>query len=323
MIEVQDLTKYYGPHPALRGVTFTVNRGEVLGLLGPNAAGKTTTMRILTGYLPATSGTAKVAGYDIAEQPIEAKRQIGYLPENVPLYPEMSVRGYLDFVAELRGVPRKVKKARLDEVCELARITNVTDTLVGKISRGYRQRVGIAQALIHRPSVLILDEPTVGLDPKQIIETRQLIKNLGGDHTVILSSHILPEVSMTCNRIVIINEGKVAAVDTPDNLTRRLQGSSRVRVEARGPREQIVETIQRLAGVLAVEAEQGISPDLIVCHVECEAEADARERIAAAIAGGGWGLLEMRGVGLSLEEVFLKLTTEEEVAADEEEESGE
>lgn len=323
MIEVQDLTKYYGPHPALRGVTFTVNRGEVLGLLGPNAAGKTTTMRILTGYLPATSGTAKVAGYDIAEQPIEAKRQIGYLPENVPLYPEMSVRGYLDFVAELRGVPRKVKKARLDEVCELARITNVTDTLVGKISRGYRQRVGIAQALIHRPSVLILDEPTVGLDPKQIIETRQLIKNLGGDHTVILSSHILPEVSMTCNRIVIINEGKVAAVDTPDNLTRRLQGSSRVRVEARGPREQIVETIQRLAGVLAVEAEQGISPDLIVCHVECEAEADARERIAAAIVGGGWGLLEMRGVRLSLEEVFLKLTTEEEVAADEEEESGE
>lgn len=311
MIDVQDLTKNYGPHPALRGVTFSVDKGQVLGLLGPNAAGKTTTMRILTGYLPATSGTARVAGYDVAEQPIEAKRQIGYLPENVPLYPEMTVRSYLDFLADLRGVPRKLKKARLDEVCELARITDVGETLVGKLSRGYRQRVGIAQALVHRPSVLILDEPTIGLDPRQIIETRQLIKDLGGDHTVILSSHILPEVSMTCNRVVIIDKGKVAAVDTPENLTHRLQGSSRVHVEVRGHREQVLSALQRLDGVLAVEAEPGSAPDLVVCSVECKADVDARERIAAAIVGRGWGLLEMRSLGLSLEEIFLKLTTEE------------
>ncbi|MHB1416099.1 MAG: ABC transporter ATP-binding protein, partial [Chloroflexota bacterium] len=231
MIEVRNLTKYYGPHPAIDGVTFEAKPGEVLGLLGPNAAGKTTTMRILTGFLPATSGTAKVAGFDVADNPLEAKRQIGYLPENVPLYTEMTVRDYLSFVADLKGVPRRSKRVRIEETMEVARITDVANTIIGKLSKGYRQRVGIAQALVHRPSVVILDEPTVGLDPKQIIETRQLIKSLGGDHTVILSSHILPEVSMTCNRVVIINQGKVAAVDTPDNLTRRLQSSARIRVE--------------------------------------------------------------------------------------------
>jgi ABC-2 type transport system ATP-binding protein len=314
LIEVDNLVKYYGPHPALRGVTFSAEKGEVLGLLGPNAAGKTTTMRILTGYMPASSGTAKVAGFDIAEQAIEAKRHIGYLPENVPLYPEMTVNSYLGFVADLRGVPSRHKKERLGEVCEMAHITHVRGSLVGKLSRGYRQRVGIAQALIHRPSVVILDEPTIGLDPKQIIETRQLIKNLGGDHTVVLSSHILPEVSMTCNRVVIISEGRVAAVDTPDNLTRRLQGASRVHLEVRGPAELLASTLRAVPGVLAVSTEQGQAPNSVICTVECESETDARERLAAVIITSGWGLLEMRGLGLSLEEIFLKLTTTEEVS---------
>lgn len=316
MIQVENLTKYYGPRPAISGITFQAQKGEVLGLLGPNAAGKTTTMRILTGYMPATSGTARVAGYDVAAQSVEAKRHIGYLPENVPLYPEMSVREYLGFIADLKRIPRKIKRARIDETLEMARIANVRDSLIGKISRGYRQRVGIAQALIHRPDVVILDEPTIGLDPKQIIDTRQLIKGLGGEHTVVLSSHILPEVSMTCNRIVIINEGKVAAVDTTENLTRRLQGSVRIRVEVRGPRQQVREVLRRLERVVAVEAEPGASDGSCVCDVECQPGADNRERIAAAVVGNGWGLLELRSVGMSLEDVFLKLTTKEEEVAE-------
>ncbi|MHB1131966.1 MAG: ABC transporter ATP-binding protein [Chloroflexota bacterium] len=313
MIEVQDLTKYYGQRAALKSVTFSVERGEVLGLLGPNAAGKTTTMRILTGFLAASSGTAKVAGYDVAEQPMEAKRHIGYLPENVPLYPEMTVRSYLEFVADLRGVRGMIKRASVGEAAEKARVTNVMDTLIGKLSRGYRQRVGLAQALLHRPDVVILDEPTVGLDPKQIIETRQVIKNLGGEHTVILSSHILPEVSMICGRVVIISDGKVVAVDTPANLTRRLQGASRVRVEVRGPRQAVVSALSRLPDVLAVESEDGSAADTVACTLECAAEAEARERVAAAIVNAGWGLLELRGQGMSLEDVFLRLTTTEEV----------
>lgn len=313
MIEVENLTKYYGPRPALSGVTFDAKPGEILGLLGPNAAGKTTTMRILTGFLPATSGTARVAGFDVAEQPLEAKRLIGYLPENVPLYPEMSVRDYLGFVADLRGVPRKHRKARLDETMEMTRTENVANTLIGKISRGYRQRVGIAQALVHRPKVVILDEPTIGLDPKQIIETRQLIKGLGGEHTVILSSHILPEVSMTCNRVVIINEGKIAAVDTTENLTRRMQGTERIHLEVRGPREAVRQKVASLDSVLRVEVSETPGSDRLVLDVECAPGSDARERLAATLVANGWGLLELRGVGLSLEEVFLKLTTKEEV----------
>ncbi|MHB1006206.1 MAG: ABC transporter ATP-binding protein [Chloroflexota bacterium] len=313
MIEVQNLTKYYGPHPALRGISFDAKPGEILGLLGPNAAGKTTTMRILTGFLPASGGTARVAGYDVAEQAIEAKRHIGYLPENVPLYPEMSVYDYLSFLADLRGVPRKIKRTRLDETMEMARITNVRDTLIGKVSRGYRQRVGIAQALVHRPDVVILDEPTIGLDPKQIIETRQLIKSLGGLHTVILSSHILPEVSMTCNRVVIINEGRVAAVDTTENLTRRMQGSERVRLEVRGPRDEVLARLRQVDRVLRVDVVPGSDDGRATFEVESEPSSDARERVAAVVVSAGWGLLELHAIGLSLEDVFLKLTTKEEI----------
>ena len=225
MIEVQHLTKRYGPVTAVDDVSFKAERGEILGFLGPNGAGKTTTMRILTGYMPPSEGKALVGGYDVQEKPIEAKRRTGYLPETPPLYPDMTVRDYLDFCARIKGVPRAERVARVKTSMERTRITDMARRHCGKLSKGYRQRVGLAQALLHNPEVLILDEPTAGFDPKQIIETRKLIKELGGDHTVILSTHILPEVSQTCNRIVIINKGRVVAVDSPDNLTARLRGT--------------------------------------------------------------------------------------------------
>ena len=225
MIEVQHLTKRYGPFTAVDDVSFKVEKGEILGFLGPNGAGKTTTMRVLTGYMPATDGKALVAGYDVFDQPIEAKRRTGYLPETPPLYPDMTVRDYLTFVARIKGVPRQERKARVETVMERTRVADMAKRHCGKLSKGYKQRVGLAQAMIHKPDVLILDEPTAGLDPKQIIETRQLIKELAGDHTIILSTHILPEVSQTCQRVVIINKGRVVAVDTPENLTSRLRGS--------------------------------------------------------------------------------------------------
>src|SRR5918992_6063266 len=223
VIEVQHLTKRYGPVTAVDDVSFRVERGEILGFLGPNGAGKTTTMRVLTGAMPPTEGRAIVAGFDVMDQPLEAKRRTGYLPETPPLYPDMSVRDYLDFVAKIKGVPRADRRARVTAVMERTRVADMAKRLCGKLSKGYKQRVGLAQALLHNPDVLILDEPTAGLDPKQIIETRKLIKELAGDHTIILSTHILPEVSQTCNRVVIINKGRVVAVDTPDNLTSKLR----------------------------------------------------------------------------------------------------
>ena len=231
MIEVQHLTKRYGRVTAVNDVSFRVERGEILGFLGPNGAGKTTTMRILTGYMPATEGKAIVAGFDVFDQPIEAKRRTGYLPETPPLYPDMSVSEYLDFVARIKGVPANERRTRVHYVMERTRITDMANRLCGKLSKGYKQRVGLAQALIHNPDVLILDEPTAGLDPKQIIETRELIKELAGNHTIILSTHILPEVAQTCQRVVIIAKGKVVAVDTPDNLTARLRGSETMYVQ--------------------------------------------------------------------------------------------
>ena len=236
MIEVQNLTKRYGRVTAVDDISFRVERGEILGFLGPNGAGKTTTMRILTGYMPATEGKALVAGFDVFDQPIEAKRRTGYLPETPPLYPDMTVHEYLSFVAKIKGVPPAERRERVQQVMVRTRVDDMASRLTSKLSKGYRQRVGLAQALIHNPDVLILDEPTAGLDPKQIIETRQLIKQLAGDHTIILSTHILPEVSQTCERVVIINKGRVVAVDTPDNLTARLQGSQTmyVQIDANG-----------------------------------------------------------------------------------------
>ncbi|MBM3818458.1 MAG: ABC transporter ATP-binding protein [Acidimicrobiia bacterium] len=313
MIEVQNLTKRYGPFTAVSDVSFRVERGEILGFLGPNGAGKTTTMRVLTGYMPPSEGKAVVAGYDVFEQPLEAKRRTGYLPETPPLYPEMSVRDYLTFVSKIKGVPRGERKSRVESSMERTRIADVADRHCGKLSKGYRQRVGLAQALLHNPEVLILDEPTAGLDPKQIIETRQLIKQLAGDHTIILSTHILPEVSQTCQRVVIINKGRVVAVDTPDNLTSKLRGSETmyVQVDAAGAdAKSALETVAGVTRVIAADTRGGVTG----YEVESGSGEDVRRQLAAAVVQRGWGLLELRPLRMSLEEIFLSLTTEESPA---------
>ena len=312
MITVSSLTKTYGPKIAISDVTFDVKPGEILGFLGPNGAGKTTTMRILCGYLPATSGSATVAGYDIFQDSLQVRRRIGYVPEGVPSYPEMTVQSYLNFMAQIHGVSRVTRKDRVNQVMKLCHVDDVKNTQVGKISKGYRQRVGIAQALVHDPPVLILDEPTVGLDPKQITDTRQLIKSLGGTHTILLSTHILPEVSMICNRVVIISGGRVVAEDTPENLTRRLHGAERINLEVRGPVEDIRAAIRRLPNVLNVEASSLDGRPRFV--VESAVGQDIREELASTVVGNGWGLLELRAEGMSLEQVFLELTTREEAA---------
>lgn len=313
MIEVQNLTKRYGPLTAVDDVSFRVERGEILGFLGPNGAGKTTTMRVLTGYMPPSEGKAVVAGYDVLEQPLEAKRRTGYLPETPPLYPEMTVRDYLTFVAKIKGVPRGECRARVDGSMERTRIADVAHRHCGKLSKGYRQRVGLAQALLHNPEVLILDEPTAGLDPKQIIETRELIKQLGGDHTIILSTHILPEVSQTCHRIVIINKGRVVAVDTPENLTSRLRGSETLYVQVDAMGADVRTTLEAIPGVtsVAVADTRGTASAL---EVNSESGRDVRRELAAAIVSRGWGLLELRPLRMSLEEVFLHLTTADAAA---------
>ena len=314
MIEVQHLTKRYGPFTAVNDVSFRVERGEILGFLGPNGAGKTTTMRVLTGYMPPTEGKAIVAGFDVFEQPIEAKRRTGYLPETPPLYPDMTVRDYLDFVARIKGVPRAERKTRVTNAMERTRVADMAQRHCGKLSKGYRQRVGLAQALLHNPDVLILDEPTAGLDPKQIIETRQLIKELAGDHTIILSTHILPEVSQTCQRVVIINKGRVVAVDSPENLTARLRGSESMYVQVDSAGADVQSALQGVPGVTKVapaDSRNGVSG----FEVDSEQGRDVRRDLAFTIVTRGWGLLELRPMRMSLEEIFLSLTTEEAAAA--------
>ena len=310
MIEVDRLTKRYGPTLAVSDVSFRVEKGEVLGFLGPNGAGKTTTMRVITGYLPPTEGTVRVAGYDVAEQPIEAKRHTGYLPESPPVYPDMTVNEYLAFVGRVKGVPRRDLKTRINEVSERCAITDVQRRQIGKLSKGYRQRVGLAQALIHNPDVLVLDEPTAGLDPKQIIETRALIRNLAGQHTVVLSTHILPEVSKTCERVVVINGGKVAAVGKPDELTHRLQGFETVLVTAEGPASEMKERMERVAGVNLVE-QHDASDSRVTFEVHAGKDQDVRAELARAVVESQWKLLELRTSGMSLEDIFLKLTTKD------------
>ena len=310
MIEVQHLTKRYGRVTAVHDVSFRVERGEILGFLGPNGAGKTTTMRILTGYMPATEGKAIVAGFDVFDQPIEAKRRTGYLPETPPLYPDMSVSEYLDFVAKIKGVPSADRRARVQHVMGRTRIADMANRLCGKLSKGYKQRVGLSSALIHNPDVLILDEPTAGLDPKQIIETRELIKELAGDHTIILSTHILPEVAQTCQRVVIINKGQVVAVDTPDNLTARLRGSETMYLQVDASGADPAASLTRVPGVTrVVEADR--RDGMIGFEIDSESGRDVRRDLANAVVSSGWGLLEMRPMRMSLEDVFLSLTTEE------------
>ena len=314
MIEVQNLTKRYGRFTAVDDVSFRVERGEILGFLGPNGAGKTTTMRILTGYMSASEGKALVAGFDVFDQPVEAKRRTGYLPETPPLYPEMTVIDYLTFVAKIKGVPSAERKQRINAIMERTRVQDMANRLCGRLSKGYRQRVGLAQALIHNPDVLILDEPTAGLDPKQIIETRELIKALAGDHTIILSTHILPEVSQTCQRVVIINKGKVVAVDTPANLTARLRGSETLYIQVDAPASSAAAALGRVTGVTRV-AEADRRDGVVGYEVESERGTDVRRDLARAVVSSGWGLLELRPMRMSLEEIFLSLTTEDVAAA--------
>src|SRR5919198_354335 len=277
MIQAEHLSKTYGTHPALHDVSFSVEKGEVLGFLGPNGAGKTTTMRILTGYLPATSGRASIAGLDVMRQSLQARRHIGYLPETVPLYPEMSVSGYLDFMAKIKGLAGKTRKVEVYRVMEMVGVEQRSQQLIGKLSKGFRQRVGLAQAILGGPDVLILDEPTIGLDPRQIIEIRNLIKSFGGEHTVMLSTHILPEVSATCSRVIIVNDGRVVAEDTPENLTKRLRGADNLQLEVRGPRKDVLKHLKGLPRVLDVQASGDGKDGRAQYMVACEIGADVRE----------------------------------------------
>ena len=316
MIEVEHVSKVYGERKAVDDISFKVEKGEVLGFLGPNGAGKTTTMRILTCYMPATVGTARVAGYDVFENSLEVRRRIGYLPENPPVYPDMTVDSYLHFVARIKGTSSERRKNQVDDAVEKCGLGDVANRIIGRLSKGYRQRVGIAQALLNNPEVLILDEPTSGLDPKQINEVRELIKSLAGAHTIILSTHILPEVSMTCSRVVIINKGKVAAMDTPDGLANQLKGTERISLTVDGPVDDVYAKLLQIDGVLNVEAQAsentGGGAQTLSYIVECRLNTDLRRTLAAEVVAGGWGLLELGSVSMSLEDVFINLVTEEE-----------
>ena len=308
MIEIQNLVKHYGGVKAVNDISFTVEKGEVLGFLGPNGAGKSTTMNILTGYLSASSGTVRIAGFDILDNPQEAKRHIGYLPENPPLYLDMTVQEYLRFVCDLKGVRKQEQTRQLAEIMKLARVTDVAGRLIKNLSKGYRQRVGIAQALVGNPEVLVLDEPTVGLDPKQIIEIRNLIKDLGKKHTVILSSHILTEVKAVCDRVVIINQGTIAAIDTPEGLSRRMAQTSKLSMTAEGPARDIIEKLRQLPGVRAVMVLAEKEGNLTVFEIELEPGTEARKPIFFEMARQGWPIIEFKSLDPTLEEIFLQVT---------------
>ena len=315
MIEVDHVTKLYGSFIAVDDITFQVAPGEILGFLGPNGAGKTTTMRMLTGYTPPSSGRVTIEGYDVMNQSLEARRQVGYLPETVPLYTDMTVRSYLKFQATIHGVREPKKSERVEEIINRMRLDEYADSLISKLSKGFRQRVGISQAIIHEPAVLVLDEPTIGIDPIQVVETRQLIKDLGKDHTIILSSHILPEVSMICQRVIIINEGRLAAVDTPENLSNKLGGIERIRVQVKGPTREVAAVIRDVSGVTGVESDDTGTEGVFRYMVEARPGRDARPNIAAAIVRRKWDLLQLESLGMSLEDIFLRLTMKEEETA--------
>ena len=311
MIEVRNLTKHYGPVTAIRDVSFNVAPGEIVGFLGPNGAGKSTTMRILSCFMPASGGTAKVAGYDVFTESMAVRRRIGYLPENVPLYTDMRVAPYLDFVAEVKGVSRSQRKARVAEAMDRCLIADVQQRLIGKLSKGYRQRVGLAQAIISDPHVLILDEPTIGLDPKQITEIRDLIKSLAGEHTVILSTHILPEVSMLCNGIIIINTGAVVAQGSIDALVQQFFPSARVQVELAAPPAAVRAGLRGIPGVVGV-SDLTTSDGAGTYLVEAARDRDVRADIFQLAAQQKWELRELRRVGMTLEEVFIRIVAGEE-----------
>ena len=307
MIDVEDLSKSYGPRMAVDDISFHVERGEIVGFLGPNGAGKTTTMRMLTGYLPPTEGRASIGGFDTFSQSLEARRRIGYLPETVPLYPEMAVADYLDFMAALRKVPNR--RAAVQRAMEATHVEDRARMNIGKLSKGYRQRVGLAQALVHDPDVLILDEPTIGLDPRQIIEVRELIKGLAGQHTILISTHILPEVEQVCSRVLIIHRGKLVAEDTPKNLGARLRGAERIGLQVTGDGAKLQKALAAVPGVQSVQVVNDGRYEVAVTPGQ-----DLRAQLAETVVKGGWGLLELAPVGMSLEEIFLQLTQEEVIA---------
>ena len=313
MISVENLTKRYATKTAIEAMSFRVEKGEILGFLGPNGAGKTTTMRIITGYMPSTDGTVKVDGFDVTDQPLEVRRRIGYLPENPPLYTEMKVNSYLQFVAKLKGLTGARVQEDVNRAMDRVNITDVQDRIIAKLSKGYKQRVGIAQALLGDPPVLILDEPTIGLDPKQIQEVRELIKSLAGTHTVVLSTHILPEVEQTCHRVIIIDHGKIVAVDTPQNLRSQIQGGARVLIEVEGPVADVLTAVKAIPGVATARI---LTQDATRCsfQVDVDSGKDIRRDLARAVVQAGWGLLELQSENMSLEDIFIKLTTAEETS---------
>jgi ABC-2 type transport system ATP-binding protein len=319
MIRLEHMSKSYGDYPAVIDVSAHIQQGEVVGFLGPNGAGKTTTMRVLTGFTPPTEGTAAIAGYDVVSHSLDARRHIGYLPESVPLYLDMTVTDYLRYMGQLRGMNRKWIDERLPAIIDTVRIGEYRNTLVGKLSKGYRQRVGIAQAIIHEPDVLILDEPTIGIDPIQVVETRTLISELGGDHTLILSSHILPEISAICRRVLVIHEGRIVADDDPESLSDRLQHAERIEVSLRGTESsEAITAIRKLQHVVDVRrdnrpmqdrmAEQGV----IALVIDAKPDEGTVEDVARTIVDSGWGLVNLHPLPMTLEEIFLQLTTEEE-----------
>jgi len=317
MIKVEGLTKRYARHVAVKNISFEVGQGEIVGFLGKNGAGKTTTMRVLTCFLPPTAGKANVAGFDVIDQSLEVKKRIGYLPETPPLYPEMEIDAYLTFVAKLKGIPTGDIKRRVDEVCERTAIADRKTTIIGKLSKGYRQRVGLAQAIIHNPPVLILDEPTSGLDPQQQREARQLIASLSGDHTIILSTHILSEVEQSCSKVIIINNGEIVASDTVANLHNRRGTAESVRIEVAGaPANQIRQRLEQVAGVASV-ASRDTRNGAEVFEVRGLENASIRPELARAVVQSGWNLTELRTMGESLEEIFLELTKSESASSPE------
>ncbi len=315
MIRVENLTKYYGERLAVDDISFHVGKGEIVGLLGPNAAGKTTTMRILTGFLMPTSGDTFIADHSMTTDSLEGRRHIGYMPESIPLYTDMKVRDYLNFFARLRGLNDERARKRLDEVVQTCHLEEYIDVIVGKLSRGFRQRVGIAQAIIHDPEVLILDEPTIGIDPIQVAQTRNLIKELGKEHTILISTHILPEVSIICERVIIIHRGIIVAEDNIENLSAILKGARRIRVEVKGPADKIVNAIRHVPGVRKVTREGAYY------IIESPTDVDPRARLTETLVKGGWIVLSVESIDMSLEEIFLQLTTNDEEAENEEAEA--
>jgi ABC-2 type transport system ATP-binding protein len=304
MIEVKELTKTFGPRRAIDNITFNAESGEIVGFLGPNGAGKTTTMRILCGYMPPTSGEAKIDGYDVVDQSMDVRKRVGYLPETVPLYPDMTVFDYLNFMASLRRVENR--EDRVDEVLELVHMDDRTDSFISSLSKGMRQRVGLAQAIVHKPDVLILDEPTIGLDPVQIIDVRNLIRELGKDHTILLSTHILSEAQQVCNRVMIINRGKIVAEDTPERLQSRITGSQRITLQISGEDQGLAEIVQKVNGVQLINRSAHGR-----FEIETQPGVDARPEIARIVVNSGYDMVDFHTVTLSLEDIFMELTRDE------------